>query len=118
MQNLFLLKAASKGIDYIIGDVLYTAEKATKVSKTVERAIQILDSVKGITPCHDRDFKWSRPLFTLDDGSILGTCTNVIGLDHVFLANSELKMIYGAFVTWKMSNALKEAIEKIRTELT
>lgn len=118
MWKIPIVNAIEKSLEYIVSDVVYEADKANSISKHAEKAINILNSVQGIFPCHDRDFKWSRPIFVLKDGTVVKICKNGIGLDHMFLADNNGKLIYGGFVGWKSSNALKEAIEKIRNELS
>jgi hypothetical protein len=71
-----------------------------------------------MSQCHDRDFKWSRPIFILKDGTVVKTCKNVIGLKHIFLADHHGKLTYGGFVNWIYSDELQKAINKIRRELT
>ncbi|MHC5720234.1 MAG: hypothetical protein ACYT04_19505 [Nostoc sp.] len=105
-------------IDYFVDDVLYQAESASSISQFAQKAVEILDGVPSMSQCHDRDFKWSRPIFVLQDGTVVKTCKNVIGLNHIFLADNHGKLIYGGFVDWTHSDELKKAIDKIRIELT
>ncbi|GAB1544156.1 hypothetical protein NUACC21_68320 [Scytonema sp. NUACC21] len=107
-----------KVIDYVINDLLYQAEKTNELSKIAEKAVEILDTVPGISPCHDRDFKWSKPVFVLKDGTVVKTCQNIIALKHIFLADSYGKLIYGAFADWFHTKDLEQAINRIRKELT
>ncbi|QHG17537.1 hypothetical protein [Nostoc sp. ATCC 53789] len=104
-------------IHYIIKDIFYQAETVSSISNLAEKAVEILDAVPSISHCHDRDFKWSRPIFILKDGTLVKTCKNVIGLDHIFLADSNNKLIYGSFVDWRYSAELKTAIIRIKKEL-
>jgi len=49
---------------------------------------------------------------------VVKTCKNVIGLNHIFLADHHGKLIYGGFVNWIYSDERQKAINKIRRELT
>jgi len=81
-------------------------------------AMQILNSVEGIIPAHHRDFNSSQVAFALRDGSQVKTWKSPIGMDHIFLADPEGKMIYGGYVYWFGSEALNQAIQRIQQELT
>lgn len=105
-------------INQFVDDLLYQAESANNISKIAEKAVEILSNIPSMSPCHDRDFKWSRPIFTLKDGTVVKICRNVLGLNHVFLADNHGKLVYGGFVNWLHSDKLQEAISKIRKELT
>ncbi|MBD2665685.1 hypothetical protein [Richelia sinica] len=107
-----------KLVDYFVDDVFYQAESACTISQVAQKAVAILDAVPSISPCHDRDFKWSRPIFTLNDSTVVKTCKNVIGLHHIFLADNHGKLIYGGFVIWSHSEQLQAAIRQIKKDLT
>ncbi|HAX79633.1 MAG TPA: hypothetical protein DCY88_28325 [Cyanobacteria bacterium UBA11372] len=80
--------------------------------------IAILNKVPGITPAHHRDFKSSNPILRLRDGTALRTWKNPVGVDHVFLADRDERMIYGGYVGWIHSAGLEEAIARIRRNFT
>lgn len=84
------------------------------VSVHVREVIEILDAVPGMTQAHPRDFKNARAVFRLWDGTVLKTWKNMAGVDHVFLADRNDRMIYGGYVGWIHSAALQQAIERIR----
>ncbi|WP_071191654.1 hypothetical protein [Trichormus sp. NMC-1] len=117
MWEVFGVSVFGRVIDYIADDILYEAEKAINISKFAQKAIEILDTVPSISPCHDRDFKWARPIFVLKDGTVVKTCKNIIGLNHIFLADNYGHLIYGGFVNWNHSGDLKNAINQIKREL-
>ena len=89
----------------------YTTDVATEV-------ITILNGVPGMTPAHHRDFKSSNPIMRLRDGTAVRTWKNPVGVDHVFLADQDDRMIYGGYVGWIHSEGLKEAIARIRRNFT
>ena len=89
----------------------YTSDVASEV-------IAILNSVPGMTPAHHRDFKSSNPIMRLRDGTAVRTWKNPVGVDHVFLADRDEKMIYGGYVGWIHSEGLQEAIARIRRNFT
>ncbi|HYW20211.1 MAG TPA: hypothetical protein VE956_13045 [Nodularia sp. (in: cyanobacteria)] len=118
MWEVFGVSVFGKVINYITDDVLYEAEKAVTISKFAQKAIEILDAVPSISHCHDRDFKWSRPIFVLKDGTVVKICKNLIGINHIFLADNHGYLIFGGFVNWSNSDKLKNAINRIKNELT
>lgn len=81
-------------------------------------AIAILDTVEGMNIASARDFKQASPIIRLRDGSTIRTWQNPLGFDHVFIANSEERMVYGGWVTWGDIDKLSRAIARIRQELT
>lgn len=89
----------------------YTTDVAVEV-------IAILNGVPGMSPAHHRDFKSSNPIMRLRDGTAVRTWKNPVGVDHVFLANRDEKMIYGGYVGWIHSAGLEEAIARIRRNFT
>ncbi len=78
----------------------------------------ILDVVPGMTAASKRDFSKSLSIMTLQDGTIVKTYKNPVGVDHIFLADSEENMIYAGFVGWIHYKGLQSAIAQIRRELT
>jgi hypothetical protein len=83
-----------------------------------QEAIAILETVPGITPAHHRDFKSSNPIIRLTDGATVRTWKNLLGVDHVFLADRNDRMVYGGYVGWIDSDRLNEAITRIRRDFT
>ena len=90
----------------------------TSTSDVTAEAIAYLESVPGMTLAHPRDFKSSSPIMRLRDGTAVRTWKNPLGVDHVFLADSNDRMIYGGYVGWNDSERLKGAIAIIRRNLT
>ncbi|MBE9249353.1 hypothetical protein IQ226_09280 [Dolichospermum sp. LEGE 00240] len=89
MWEVFGVSVFGKVINYITDDVLYEAEKAVTISK-----------------------------FAQKDGTVVKICKNVIGLNHIFLADNHGYLIFGGFVNWSNSGNLKNAINRIKNELT
>lgn len=85
-----------------------------KLTLIQRQATAILDQVPGITAAHPRDFPKALPIMTLKDGTTVRTWKNPMGLDHIFLAGCDDRMIYGAYVGWIHSQGLQKAIAKIR----
>ena len=88
------------------------------VSEVTQRAIAILNAVPGITVAHHRDFSSATPIARLRDGTTVRTWKNLVGVEHVFLANYNDRMIYGGFVGWIHSEGLHQAIAQIKRDLT
>lgn len=83
-----------------------------------QEVIAILERVPGITCAHHRDFKSSHPIIRLRDGSTVRSWKNPLGVDHVFVADRNDRMVYGGFVGWVHSPALDSAITRIRIYFT
>jgi hypothetical protein len=88
------------------------------LTDVTKEAIAILENVPGITPAHHRDFKSSNPIARLRDGTAVRTWKNLLGVDHVFLADRNDRMVYGGYVGWIHSEGLSQAIDRIRKDLT
>jgi hypothetical protein len=83
-----------------------------------QEAIAILENVPGMTKAHHRDFKSSNPIIRLRDGTAVRVWKNQLGVDHVFLADSNDKMVYAGYVGWIHSEGLNQAIAQIRKDFT
>jgi hypothetical protein len=89
-----------------------------QTSDVTREAIAILETVPGITSAHHRDFKSSNPIIRLSDGTAVRSWKNPLGVDHVFLADGNDRMVYGGYVGWIHSDGLNEAIARIRRDLS
>ncbi|WP_254567115.1 hypothetical protein [Oscillatoria sp. HE19RPO] len=94
------------------------ANFATSIGPVTQEAIALLEQVKGINYASDSDLKNSRPIFVLRDGTVVRIWKNWLGIDHIFLADTQGNIIYGGFVNWVDSDSLNEAIARIRTDFT
>lgn len=83
-----------------------------------QQAIAWLNTVEGMTPAHHRDFVSAQPIARLRDGTTVRTWKNLLGIDHVFLADYNDQMIYGGYVGWMHAAGLSQAIARIQRELT
>ena len=62
---------------------------ANSISKLTEEVIKDLENVPGMTFADERDFKKSRPIFTLRDKTVVRTWKNPLGVEHIFLPDNE-----------------------------
>ncbi|MBD2327146.1 lysophospholipase [Alkalinema sp. FACHB-956] len=76
----------------------------------ISKLIEHFRSVPGITDASEKDFPRSKPIFSFTDGTSIRTWTNVVGVNHVFIANHYGKCEYAAFVGWIHSSDLQQAI--------
>ena len=76
--------------------------------------INDLRSVSGITDGHYRNFKYSQPYLTFDNGISIKTWKNLLGINHVFIANAEDVCIYAGFVGWIHNQDLENRLEIIK----
>lgn len=82
----------------------------------IKEVIAILERVPGMTPAHHKDFNSSQIIIRLQDGSTVRTWRNLVGVDHIFLADRDGRIIYGGFVGWIHTKGLNQAINKIRQD--
>lgn len=68
-------------------------------------------SVPGITDASERHFPQARTVVTFADGTTLRTWSNLVGVNHVFIANPQGTCDYAAFVGWLHSRDLRQAID-------
>ncbi|MEP0787341.1 hypothetical protein [Coleofasciculus sp. FACHB-129] len=54
----------------------------------------------------------------LRDGTAVRTWKNLAGVDHVFLADANDRMVYGGDVGWIHSQGLNQARARIRRDFT
>ncbi|MGD1713468.1 hypothetical protein [Dapis sp. BLCC M172] len=90
------------------------AEIASSISKTAQKVVEKLIATPGMTMAHSRDFSRARRLFTLKDGTTVKVLTNPVGVNHVFLADSKEKMIFGGYVGWVHNENFNEALNDIK----
>ena len=77
----------------------------------ISKLIDHLRSVPGITDASERDFPRAIIKFSFPDGTSIRTWTNLLGVNHVFIANKHGKCEYAAFVGWIHSTGLQQAID-------
>lgn len=82
----------------------------------IDRLIQRLRSIPGITDAHYRNFYRSQKYIDLPNDLTILTSKNFWQIPHVFLSNSEEKCLYAGFVGWKHAQILWENLEKIKYE--
>lgn len=106
-----------KIVNKVVGELIEQVETSNYTSKVTEEVIAILDTVPGISQAHSRDLKRARPMFSLKDRTVVKFYQNLL-FEHIFIADSEGKLIHGGFVNPLQADGLKEAIIKIRREFT
>ncbi len=97
----------------IIGQWNSEAEIASSISPLAAQVVKTLLNVPGMTIAHSRDFKKARPLFKLKDETTVRLFINPVGVKHIFLADSENKMIFGGYVGWIHNKGFDETLEEI-----
>lgn len=85
-------------------------------NETVHAVVQRLRDVPGITDAHENDFQHTRSILRFRDGTTIRTGKNWFGLDHVFVADREGRSLYGGFVGWLHSRALRKELAAIRND--
>ncbi|WP_292745935.1 hypothetical protein [Nostoc sp. NMS4] len=110
-------RLSQKGIDWL-EEWNTEAEIATSISQIAQKVVEILVNVPGMTQAHSRDFRRATPIFTLKDGTVIKIFINPAHVKHIFLADSNNKMLFGGYVGWIHTKGLNQAIEKIKHSLT
>jgi len=77
------------------------------------RLIRRLQAIPGMTDGHPRNFSRSKLRDRFPDGSRLLTGKSQLGIDRVFVANSEGKCLYSGFVGWSHAQQLHQMLEEI-----
>ena len=110
-------RLSQQAIDYL-KEWNTEAEIASSISQTAQKVVEILVNVPGMTMAHSRDFQRATPFFTLQDKTVVKFFTNPAQVKHIFLADSNNKMIFGGYVGWIHTEELNKAIDKIKKEFT
>ncbi|WP_392532009.1 hypothetical protein [Nostoc sp. C117] len=106
-------RVSEKALDYLM-KWNTEAEIASSISQTSQQVIEILVNVPGMTMAHSRDFKRATPLFTLKDRTLVKIYINPAQVKHIFLADSNNKMIFGGYVGWIHNEKFNEAMDNIK----
>jgi len=74
--------------------------------------IQYFRAVPGITDTNERDFSNATLVFTFRNGTSIYTWKNLVGVNHIFIANDEGNCEYAALVGWIHTPSLQKAIDQ------
>ena len=85
---------------------------------TYNQAMAMLKAVPGITTGSDFGFHHSEPFARLNDGTVVRTWKNLVGVNHVFLTDGDDQLLYAGFAGWIHAHGLQRAIAQIKRELT
>ena len=77
----------------------------------ISRLIEHFRSVPGITDASEKDFPSAKTIFSFADDTSIRTWKNLIGINHVFIADRYGKCKYAAFVGWIDTAGLQRAID-------
>jgi hypothetical protein len=88
---------------------------ATDISFVSTQVVEKLSNIQGIKQSRGTKFKKATPKFKLKDGTIIKTYRNSAGVNYVFLADVNGKMIFGGYVYRRHSDELKITISEIKT---
>ena len=110
-------RLSQQAIDYL-KEWNTEAEIASSISQTAQEVVEILVNVPGMTMAHSRDFQRATPFFTLLDKTVVKIFINPAQVKHIFLADSNNKMIFGGYVGWIHTKEMNKAIDKIKKEFT
>ena len=82
----------------------------------VDRLIQQLQAVPGITDAHQRDFYKATVFLECKNGVTIRVWKNPLGVDHVFVVCPKGQCLYGGFVGWLHSKDLRQVLERIKQD--
>jgi Rieske Fe-S protein len=114
-------KPESRGIETrvdITTEVNEQPQVPNDISKVNIQVLEKLVNTPGMTQCRGSHFKEATPNFKLKDGTIIRTYKNSVGVDHVFLADSSGRMLFGGYVGWIHSENLEATIAEIKKTFT
>lgn len=106
---------AEKIID-VLDDWNAEPKVANQISEIAQKVVEVLLSVPGMTQAHGRHFKRATPIFSLRDGTVVKIYRNQVGVEHIFLADTNGDMVFGGFVGWIHSQGLKTFLQEIKRE--
>lgn len=86
---------------------------APEANSPSQLLIQQLRQVLGMTDAHYRDAHRGRAITTLEDGSMVRTWTNAIGILHVFVLEKNGNCLYGGYVGWLHQAALQNVLKAL-----
>lgn len=87
-------------------------DESTLVSQLVAK----LAIVEGMTQADRADFTKAETFLRFSNGVTLRTWTNLVGVDHVFVARANQQCVYGGYVGWIHSQGLEQALAGIESE--
>ena len=79
------------------------------------RIIQRLQKVPGMTDAHFRNFERSQIQLIFPEGIQMRTWKNPAGVDHVFVADSMGKCLYGGYVGWLHASQLHQTLSELKS---
>lgn len=82
----------------------------------VDRLIQQLQAVPGMTDAHQRDFYKAAVFLECKNGVTIRTWKNPVGVDHVFVVCPKGQYLYGGFVGWLHAKDLQRVLEQIKQD--
>ncbi len=82
----------------------------------IDALIQQLQVIPGMTDAHQRDFYRAAIFLEHRSGATIRTWKNPLGVDHVFVVCPKGQCLYGGFVGWAHSQALRRVLETMQKD--
>ena len=89
-------------------------ESLPDLDPEIERLIQQLQAVPGITDAHQRDFYKATVFLECKNGVTIRVWKNPLGVDHVFVVCPKGQCLYGGFVGWLHAKDLQRVLERMK----
>jgi hypothetical protein len=115
LNDPFGFKELGKVVDFV-KEYTEKPEVANDISNLTTQVVDRLSNTPGMTQAQGTHFKRATPKFKLKDGTIIKTFKNPVGVDHIFLADSRGRMIFGGYVGWIHSEDLKQTVAEIKNK--
>ncbi len=77
----------------------------------IAKLIEHFRAVPGMTDASEQYFPEAKTVFAFGDGTSVRTWTNLVGVNHVFIANADGRCEYTGFVGWVHTAGLQQAID-------
>ena len=91
-------------------------ESLPDLDPEVDRLIQQLQAVLGITDAHQRDFYKASAFLELKSGVTIRTWKNPLGVNHIFVVCPKGQCLYGGFVGWRHAKDLERVLERLKQD--
>jgi len=90
----------------------------TDLSEFERRLIKRFQLIEGMTDGHERDFSKAKIVLTYENGVTVRTWKNLMGVDHVFVANPQGECLYSGFVGWLHAEEFHQTLQELQAECT
>ena len=91
-------------------------ESLPALDPDIDRLIQQLQAVPGMTDAHQRDFYKATVFLECKNGVTIRLWKNPLGVDHVFVVCPKGQCLYEGFVGWLHAKDLRRVLEELKQD--